>query len=447
MSMTTTIERFTQWARKNLQTKYTALMGMLSNPFELLECFEDQPGNKACGIDQIRKSDYAQGVVERIKALSANLRSLSYQPKPARRVYIAKANGKTRPLGIPCFEDRIVQQQLSRILQAIWEPEFRDCSYGFRPHRNAHQALARLGEIVTNENTQWLVEADIKGFFDNVNHDWLMRFLEHRIEDSVFLRIIRRFLKAGVMEDGALMKSETGTPQGGLVSPILANIYLHYVLDVWFEKKFARSCNGKARLVRYADDYVACFTHESDAKRFMDEIVERLGKFGLEVEPSKTALLRFGNRAAKECRQDGVKRPATFNFLGFTHYVGKSLKGRFMVGRKTQRERTAKKLKEVSRRLAMLRPQGGNAMMDYAKRHLTGHVAYYAVSGNARQIYNYAYQIGRLLFKWLNRRSQRKSIGWSKFSKILKSWMPSLRIRHNLYPKPLWMTYAGSRMV
>ena len=333
-----------------------------------------------------------------------------------------------------------MQQQLSRILQAIWEPEFRECSYGFRPHRNAHQALAKLGEIITHENTQWVVEADIKGFFDNVNHDWLMRFLGHRIKDPVSLRIIKRFLKAGVMEDGALSSSDTGTPQGGLVSPILANIYLHYVLDVWFEKQYAGTCEGRARLVRYADDYVACFTHESDAKRFMSEMTERLAKFGLEVETSKTALLRFGNRAAKECRLDGVKRPATFNFLGFTHYVGKSLKGRFVVGRKTQRERIAKKLKEVNLRLAALRTQGGKAMMLYAKRHLIGHVAYYAVSGNIRQIRKYAYLISRLLFKWLNRRSQRRSFNWDKFSKILKEWMPSLRIQHNLYPKPLWMT-------
>ncbi len=186
--------------------------------------------------------------------------------------------------------------------------------------------------------------------------------------------------------------------------------------------------------------HVACFTHESEARRFMMEMTERLANFGLEVEPSKTALLRFGNRAAKECRQDGVKRPATFNFLGFTHYVGISRKGRFVVGRRTQRERIAKKLKEVSRRLAALRTQGGKAMMLYAKRHLSGHGAYYAVSGNARQIGNYAYLISRLLFKWLNRRSQRRSINWVKFSKVLRGWMPSLTIRHNLYPKPLWMT-------
>lgn len=352
--MTTTIERFTQWARIHPQKQYHALMGLLSNPMELLACFDEQPGNKARGIDLVSKADYGIDVVECINALSCDLRRLSYRPKPSRRVYIPKINGKVRPLGIPSFEDRIVQQQMSRILQAIWEPEFRDCSYGFRPNRNAHQALARLGEITAKYNTQWVVEADIRGFFDNVNHDWLMRFLEYRINDRVFLRIIKRFLKAGVMEDGVLTHSDSGTPQGGLVSPVLANIYLHYVLDLWFEKKFAKTCHGNARLVRYADDFLACFNREDEAKRFMTEMQERLGQFGLEVEPNKTGLIRFGSQAAKECSKDGAKRPTTFNFLGFTHYAGKSRRGRFVVGRKTQR-------------LAELRTQGGIAMMQYAK--------------------------------------------------------------------------------
>lgn len=440
MSMTTTIERFTQWARDNPQRQYTALMGLLSNPIELLACFDEQPSNKARGIDGIGKADYADAVEERIKALSTSLKSLSYRPKPSRRVYIPKSNGKVRPLGIPSFEDRIVQSQMSQILQAIWEPEFRDCSYGFRPNRNAHQALARLAEVITNENTQWVVEADIKGFFDNVNHDWLMKFLEYRIKDAVFLRIVKRFLKAGVLEDGIWRHDDTGTPQGGLVSPVLANIYLHYALDLWFEKKFAKTCQGNARLIRYADDYVACFNREEEARCFMTEMQERLSQFGLEVEPSKTVLIRFGSQAAKECGKDGIKRPVTFNFLGFTHYVDKSRKGRFVVARKTQGERITKKLKEVGQKLAKLRSQGGKAMMAYARRHLIGHVAYYAVSGNARQIGNYAYLISRLLFKWLNRRSQRRSCNWAKFRKVLTAWMPSLRIQHNLYPKPLWMT-------
>lgn len=405
-----------------------------------MHSFEVQPGNKAVGIDKVSKSDYAQDLEGRITALSGELRSLSYRPQPVRRVYIPKSNGRQRLLGIPCFEDRIVQHRLSGILQAIWEPEFRDCSYGFRPRRNAHQALAELGEITTNQGTQWLVEADIKGFFDHVEHDWLMRFLEHRVGDPVLLRIIRRLLKAGVMEAGVFTASEAGTPQGGLVSPVLANIYLHYVLDLWFEKRYVRTCKGQGYLIRYADDFVACFTHEEDARRFMDELTERLAVFGLEVEPSKTCLLRFGSRAASDCQKDGSKRPSTFDFLGFTHYVGKSRRGRFVLGRRSQRTRIAKKLKEVSDRLSALRVKGGRAMMDYAKRHLRGHLAYYAVSGNARSIRTYAYRISRLLFKRLNQRSQRRSVAWDRFGKILSGWMPSLRIQHNLYPKPLWMT-------
>jgi len=438
--MTTKLERFTRWAREAPQRVYTALMGLLSDREGLKDSFEGQPGNKAAGIDGVRKVDYAQEVDEKLEALSQNLRKLSYRPQPVRRVYIPKANGKTRPLGIPCFEDRIVQDRLAGILQAIWEPEFRDCSFGFRPGRNAHQALKRLGEIITNQRTQWIVEADIKGFFDHVDHEWMIRFLSHRIGDPVLLRVIRRFLKAGVLEDGVFQASEMGTPQGGLVSPVLSNIYLHYVLDLWFEKRFARSCLGGAYLVRYADDFVACFTHEEDARRFEKELPERLGQFALEVEPSKTALLCFGSQAQQHCDRLGLKRPATFDFLGFTHYVGRSRSKRFVVGRKTQAKRMSKKLKEVGEKLAKLRWQGGKAMMDFIKRHLQGHIAYFGVSGNSRSVRNYVFHVSRLLFKWLNRRSQRSRINWARFNRVLKSWLPPVRVLHNLYPAPLWMT-------
>ena len=231
-------------------------MGMLFNPEELRASFERLNGNKAPGVDGVRKADYEQGLEERIADLSKRLRRLGYRPKPARRVYIPKAAGGRRPLGIPSFEDRIVQDRLSQILQAIWEPEFRNCSYGFRPGRSAHDALRRVAEVITNGRTQWVVEADIKGFFEHVNHDHLLRFLRHRIADPCFVRITERFLIAGVMEDGVVSTSEEGTPQGGLVSPVLANIYLHYVLDMWFEIRYARICRGKAYLVRYADDCV-----------------------------------------------------------------------------------------------------------------------------------------------------------------------------------------------
>ena len=233
--MTTRLNCFTRRAQEP-GVRFNALMGLLAEPEGLRESFDSQPGNKAPGVDGIRKQAYAQGVEDRLATLSAAVRRLGYQPKPVRRVYIPKSNGGRRPLGVPSFEDRIVQDRLSRILQAIWEPEFRDCSYGFRPGRNAHQALARLDEIVTQERTQWVVEADIKGFFDNVGHEHLMKFLAHRIADEKLLRIVRRFLKAGVLESGVFSEVEAGTPQGGLASPVLANIYLHYVLDLWFEK-------------------------------------------------------------------------------------------------------------------------------------------------------------------------------------------------------------------
>jgi RNA-directed DNA polymerase len=306
--MRTELTRFTQSEEKQSQRRYTSLMGMLFNVSGLTESFHRQPRDKAVGVDGVGKADYEIKLVASLADLSARLRRLGYRPKPVRRVYIPKAIGGQRPLGIPSFEDRIVQDRLSRILQMIWEPEFRDCSYGFRPGRSAHQALARLNHIIVNERTQWVVEADIKGFFDRVHHQHLMRFIEHRIGDSNLLRVIQRFLKAGILEDGMFYASEEGTPQGGLVSPVLANIYLHYVLDLWFEQRFAKGCQGKACLVRYADDFVGCFECEADARGFEQALKERLAQFALEVEPSKTALLRFGDLAPALCKRDGDRR-------------------------------------------------------------------------------------------------------------------------------------------
>ena len=244
MTMTTGLARFTRKARAESRTRYAS--------------FERQDGRKAPGVDGIRKSDYAVDVEANIMGLSRRLRCMGYRPQPARRVYIPKGDGRYRP----CFEDRLVQDRMRLILQAIWEPEFRECSFGFRPGRSAHDALRQVAQVVTFGDTQWVVESDVKQFFDRVSHEHLMRFLAHRITDPCFLRIIRRFLKAGITEDGAMSASDSGTPQGGLVSPVLSNIYLHYVLDLWFEKRFAKSCRGKAHLVRYADDFLACFQYQ-----------------------------------------------------------------------------------------------------------------------------------------------------------------------------------------
>jgi hypothetical protein len=260
------------------------------------------------------------------------------------------------------------------------------------------------------------------------------------------LRIIQRFLKAGIMDDGVFTASVEGTPQGGLVSPVLSNIYLHYVLDLWFEKRFARQCAGKAYLIRYADDFVACFEHEADARAFLTEMPARLAEFALEIEPSKTALLQFGS-AMLGRRRVQCHGPRTFSFLGFTHYVGRSRTGRFVVGRKTDGKRLRKKLKALSARLRELRGEGGNPMVAFLARHLQGHIQYYGVSGNSRGLSSYVYVAQRLLFTWLNRRSQKRSVNWKQFSAYIRLLLPKARILHNLYPVPWWMAQAGSRMV
>jgi group II intron reverse transcriptase/maturase len=444
--VTTKLERFTLLAREEPQMRFNALMGLLTDPEGLRESFGRQDGTKAPGVDGVRKDDYAEGLSQRLDDLSAQLRRLGYIPQPVRRAYIPKGDGRYRPLGVPSFEDRLVQDRLSRILQAIWEPEFCDFSYGFRPGRSAHDALRRVAEVITNGQTQWVVEADIKGFFDHLSHTHLMRFLEHRIADPNLLRIVHRFLKAGVMDDGIFANSDEGAPQGGLVSPVLSNIYLHYVLDLWFEKRFARTCAGRAYLIRYADDYVACFEHEADARAFLAAMTERLAQFSLEIEPSKTALIQFGSRSLGSPGGDGAA-PRTFGFLGLTHYMGRSRRGRFVVGRKTDGQRVCKKLKLLDARLRSLRAHGGEAMIAFVVRHLSGHLQYYGVSGNARAVATYFYRAAGLLYKWLNRRSQRRSSNWQEFRAAIGRLLPKVRIVHDLYPVPWWKTQTGSRMV
>jgi len=432
MSMTTRFACFTRRAQ-DASTQFTALMGILCDPVELADSFK-RVKNKAPGIDGVRKPDYAVNLDEKLLNLSGKLKRLGYRPQPVKRVYIPKGRNERRPLGIPAFEDRIVQDRLSQIMQTIWEPEFLDCSYGFRPGRNAHQALRRISQIITCEQTQFVVDADIKGFFDNVDHDWMMRFIGHRIKDPKFKRIVHRFLKAGVMKDGVVYAVEEGTPQGGLVSPVLANIYLHYVLDLWFKKRFARQCPGKAFLVRYADDFVVCCQSEQAAKQFLDEVKERLAKFGLELSMEKTRIQRFGSGAKRNCHRDGDRRPRTFNFLGFTHYVTKSRSGHFKVGRKTERGRFAKKLAALNVRMSQMRLAGGKAMMKYFVMHMRGHYQYYGVSDNLSSLRRYNYAASHILFKWLNRRSQRPSVTWDRFNVILSRETPQPRIVHSFYP-------------
>ena len=430
--METKLTHFIQWTREKPQREYTSLLGKVFDVECLRVSFGELAGSKAPGIDGVRKSDYEIGLEGKLTELSGRLRRMGYRPQAVKRVYIPKLNGGVRPLGIPSFEDKLVQNIIKDILEAIWEPEFRSCSYGFRPDRGAHGALKRVNQIIFKERTQYVVEADIKGFFNNVQHDHMVRFLNHRIKDPNFLRLIIRFLKAGVLEDGAFSASDLGTPQGGLISPVLSNIYLHYVLDLWFEKRFVKSCRGKAYLCRYADDFIGCFELEEDARRFLTEMQERLADFSLEIEPSKTKLISFGSQMLNRPKAE----QETFSFLGLTHYITRSRKGGFKVGRRTEGKRLRSKLKAVNIKLRKMRTLGGSAMVRFMQQHLRGHMQYYGVSDNIKQVSSYFYHATRLLFKWLNRRSQRRSLNWEQFGRRIQPLLPRPRIIHSFYAIP-----------
>jgi RNA-directed DNA polymerase len=335
---------------------------------------------------------------------------------------------------VPSYEDRLVEDRASGILQAIWEPEFRDCSHGFRQGRSCHTALSRLNHILTAERTQWLVEADIRNFFGSVVFEHMQRFLAHRIGDKNLLRLISRFLKAGVLEEGVFHVTEQGTPQGNLLSPVLSNIYLHYVLDVWFERRFARrECRGKAFLVRYADDFVACFEFEEDARSFARMLAERLQDFGLEVAPTKTALMRFGTLAPMLCKRDGDTKPRSFKFLGFLHYWEVNRRtGKATLARKTEGARMRKKLNALRERLRSMLTEGTRAMQEFVLAHVRGHIQYYGIRGNLRSVSTYMCHVERQLFWALNRRGQRRSYNWPQFRRWKRTWMPRPRAAHVL---------------
>jgi group II intron reverse transcriptase/maturase len=343
----------------------------------LMGCFEGLRNNAASGIDGVTKEQYAEQLEKNLKQLVDRLHQMTYIPQSVVRVNIPKpGSNKLRPLGISALEDKIVQAGLSRILQAVYEQDFIDDSYGFRPNRGCHDALRALSQTVENQPINHLVEADIKGFFDNVDQEQLMTFLGHRIADKRILRYIKRFLKAGIQEDGIFRASERGVPQGGVISPLLANIYLHYTLDEWITKRFTKSCIGVARLIRYADDFVVCFQTEADAKRFRLEMEERLNQFGLEIAPEKTQRIEFGAFAIKRAKSRGEKA-ATFDFLGFTHYCSRSRNGkRFRMKRKTISKRLSAKLRSYKEWLKSNRTLSTPEIMKKTARKLRGHYGY-----------------------------------------------------------------------
>ena len=372
---------------------------------------QELKGDKATGIDKVTKEEYKINLDKNIRNLIVKMKQFSYKPKAVRRVYIPKANGKQRPLGIPSYEDKIVQGVMADILTIIYEPIFLNCSYGFRPNRDCHKAIKELDRVLMRVNTNYIVEADIKGFFDNVNHEWLTKFLELTIKDKNFIRYIKRFLKAGIIEDLKYYESEKGTPQGGLISPILANVYLHYVLDQWFKVYVQAKSKGECHLVRYADDFVTCFENEEDAETYYQDLKERLAKFGLEVEESKTRIFPFGRNTTTR---------NNFDFLGFNIYNATTRKGDYRVGYRTSKKKSKQKKQNIKEFIKNNRNVKPKYLVKALNRKLIGYYNYYGISFNIdwlAEIYNYT----KLeLKKWLSRRSQKGKISWEKMASIIE---------------------------
>lgn len=432
--METKLIRIAELVKTNPEMTFTSLAHLL-NEDNLKRCHHELPSGKATGVHGIAKEEYAENLENNLSDLVARMKRKAYKPVPVRRTFIAKAGtDKKRPLGIPEHEDKIVQRGMAKILNAIYEPVFLDCSFGFRPNRNCHDALKILNVYLENRYTNFIVDVDIKGFFDNVDHEWMMKFLQHRIADPSFLRIVVRFLKGGYMQEGEYYKTDVGTPQGGIISPILANVYLHYVLDLWFEKHIRKSCKGHAFMVRYADDFVCCFQSEMEAKNFYYALIKRLKKFNLEIAEDKSKILPFGRFAVQNNKQQGKGKPGTFDFLGFTHYCSQSRGGRFRVKRKTSAKKVRAKLKECKEWLKANRTTNIHIVIDRFQRSLKGYYNYYCITDNLPHVNNFRDKIKSLFFKWMNRRSQKKSFNYGKFGLFLNRYpLPLPKVKVSIY--------------
>lgn len=431
--MSTKLLSITQRAKENPKYKFKTLKYILTEDF-LMECFRELKRDKASGIDRETVKEYEVKVEERIKDLVSRMKTNQYRPKPVRRVYIPKANGEVRPLGIPTVEDKIVQMGIKKILEAIFENDFEDVSYGFRPNRSCHNALEELDKVIMAKPINYVVDMDVKKFFDTVDHKIMMKCLKQRIEDPKFLQLIGKFLKSGVIEEGKYIETEKGTPQGGIISPMLANIYLHYALDKWFEEEIKKELKGYAKLIRYADDFIICFQSGYEAKKVSDKIKERLSKFGLRISEEKSRIIEFGKYVWEKAKREG-KKVETFDFLGFTHYCDKTRKGKFKLGRKTAETKFRQKIIAMNQWLKEIR----NAVKikewwEVVKKKLTGYYRYYGISGNMRMLRKYYHLTSKFIYKWINRRSQKKSYTYEQYCRYVKyNPLPLPKIYHLMY--------------
>jgi len=417
-------------ANRNKELRFTALMHHIT-PELLIESFRHLKRSAAPGIDGMTWRVYDEGHAERIAALWDAVQSGRYRALPSRRVYIPKANGKQRPLGIAALEDKIVQQAVVTVLNAIYEADFLGFSYGFRPGRSQHQALDALWMGLRLRNVNWILDADIQSFFDTIEHDWMMRFLEHRIADRRMLRLIRKWLTAGVIEEGTRTTPQAGTPQGAVISPLLANIYLHYVFDLWTHRWRRRDADGDVIVIRYADDTVVGFETRREALAFLDRLRERMAKFGLRLNEEKTRVLEFGRYAAERRARRGQRRPETFDFLGFTHICAKTrTTRRFIVRRLTSAKRMRATIKAIRQNLMKRRHDPISKTGAWLNRVVQGYLNYHAVPGNLKRLGAFRAEVCRAWMHALRRRSQRSRMTWDRFKVLVARHIPKVRVHH-----------------
>jgi len=434
--MATDMTRISEKARKEPELVFTNLYHHISDVDNLRACYDALEAHKATGVDGVTKAKYGENLEANLQDLSARLKRMGYRPGPKRRSYIPKpGSAKGRPLGISNFEDKIVELATKLTLEPIYEAVFESSSHGYRRECNQHKCLDALGRTIQQQKVSCIVEADVQSFFDKVNWDWMIKFLKHRIGDERVIRLIIRMLKSGIMEDGLIRATEEGTPQGSILSPLLSNIYLHYVLDIWFSRRVRRHCRGEAYYFRFADDFLACFQYEDDAKRFRQELGSRLEEFGLKLAEDKTHCIEFGRFARDNAQRRGEK-PKEFTFLGFTHYSGKTREGHFKVKRRTSRkkmEMSLSKFKDWAKSVRSVLSIG--EMIRAARIRVKGHLSYYAITDNIKWCRNYIYRATFILYKWLNRKSQRRAYNMEQFNQVLSflDW-PRATIRKDLNP-------------
>ncbi|HVH30586.1 MAG TPA: group II intron reverse transcriptase/maturase [bacterium] len=426
------LDRVRQAAKRDREARFTALLHHVDIDC-LREAFWAINPKAAAGVDGVTWEAYGGNLEASLQDLHRRLHSGAYRAKPVRRTYIPKADGRQRPLGIASLEDKIVQGALVKVLNCIYEVDFLGFSYGFRPGRGPHQALDALTVGISKKKVNWVLDADLADFFTSLDRGWLMKFLEHRIADKRVLRIIQKWLRAGIVEDGNWAEYDAGTPQGATASPLLANVYLHYVFDLWAERWRRKQAQGDVVLVRYADDFIAGFQHKEDAERFLADLGERFARFGLELKAEKTRLIEFGRFAARDREAKGLGKPETFDFLGFTHICGKTRAGEFRVLRKTVSKRRRSKLREINDELKRRRhlpiPEQGRWLRSVAQ----GHLNYYAVPGNLEAVADFIYELRRRWMRALQRRSQKTRMTWLRYSWLAADWLPRVR---NMHPYP-----------